>query len=107
VRRLARPAVVFLIVFASTELFPACSGSREAADTTELDGMITVRGNVPFNAPILETSGRNLYVLVLREDQLGSLSTPGRYRIYGRIYLDKWNGKPYAHVDVRRLIPLD
>ena len=72
-----------------------------------VDGVLTVRGNVPFNAPILETDARNLYVLVLTEAQNRTLSTPNRYRVAGRLYLHEWNGRPFAHIEAAELTLLD
>jgi len=100
--------LIAIVAFtASTELVSACSTVQRSVNAVRLEGVITVRGNVPFNAPILETEGNNFYVLVLTQPQKAALVTPGRYMVAGRLYLDDWNGRPFAHIAVSELRALE
>jgi len=104
----AAPATIYaliamIVLTASTGLVSSCSTVEKALDAARIEGVVTVRGNVPFNAPILETEGHNFYVLVLAERQKAALVTPGRYRVAGRLYLGNWNGRPFAHIAVSEL----
>lgn len=65
-------------------------------DTITVEGMVTVRGNEPFAAYVLETSDRNTYVLVFPE----AVETPARLQVTGRLYLGEWDGQSYAHIEV-------
>ncbi len=69
-------------------------------DVITVEGQVTVRGNTPFTAIMLETDQRNLYVLVMGEAQRQALqpTLPGRFRITGAVYADDWNGRAYAHL---------
>jgi hypothetical protein len=66
------------------------------ADIITVEGMVTVRGNEPFAAYVLETSDRNTYVLVFPE----AVENPARLRVTGRLYLGEWDGQSYAHIEV-------
>ena len=75
----------------------SCTTDRAPeADTITVEGMVTVRGNEPFAAYVLETSDRNTYVLVFPE----AVETPARLRVTGRLYLGEWDGQSYAHIEV-------
>ena len=69
-------------------------------DVITVEGQVTVRGNVPFTALMLETDQHNLYLLVLGEAERQSLDAtlPARFRITGAVYVDDWNGRPYTHL---------
>ena len=69
-------------------------------DVITVEGQVSVRGNTPFTALMLETAQRNLYVLVMSEAKRKALqpTLPGRFRITGAVYADDWNGRPYAHL---------
>ena len=110
-RAVARPllagsTLMLVILFAS-----ACSGSSGvsagAADIITVEGRVTYYGNVPFEQAILVTDDRNWYVLDLGDDQRLQLVTPSRQRVQGRVYLGDWNGRPFAHLDVREIERVD
>ena len=95
--------IAILALFVAGSALFGCSVPAEKMEILSLEGLITVRGNVPFNAAILETDGRNYYVLKLTPEQESRLMTPERYRVTGRLYLDEWNGRSFAHLEVREL----
>lgn len=94
-------------LFGVSSIVMGCSVPPEKLEILSLEGLVTVRGNVPFNAAILETDARNFYVLKLTTEQQSMLITPARYRVIGRLYLDDWNGKPFAHLEVREILRLN
>lgn len=76
----------------------SCATDRISdAETITVEGMVTVRGNEPFAAYVLETSDRNTYVLVFPE----AVETPARLRVTGRLYLGEWMRQSYAHIEVQ------
>lgn len=80
-----------------------CASDRpleEAGDIITVVGTVTVRGNTPFEAMILETEDHNLYVLELDSGRRRALMTPARLTVRGRLYLADWNGAPFAHLEV-------
>ena len=75
----------------------SCATDRVSeTDTITVEGMVTVRGNEPFAAYVLETSDRNTYVLVFPE----AMENPARLQVTGRLYLGEWMGESYAHIEV-------
>ena len=75
----------------------SCTTDRvSGTDIITVEGMVTVRGNEPFAAYVLETSDRNSYILVFPE----AVETPARLRVTGRLYLGEWDGQSYAHIEV-------
>jgi len=70
------------------------------AERITVEGLITVRGNVPFAEVVLETDNHNLYVLELNGEQRAELMTPAKAVIDGRVFLGVWNGSPFAHLEV-------
>ncbi|NND71133.1 MAG: hypothetical protein HKN43_06110 [Rhodothermales bacterium] len=70
-----------------------------SADIITVEGRVNQRGNTPFQAWMIETSDRNSYILVW-DAEGGQYSTSKNYRVTGRLYVDQWNGKDYAHLDV-------
>ena len=81
----------------------ATSPSVQAPITVE--GEVVARGQEPFSALVLETAGRNFYVLVFAEaaDRRAlAAQAPLRLRITGEPFLDYWQGQPYAHLRVQR-----
>lgn len=84
-----------------------CTASRAPSHSRTLEGEVTVRGHEPFTAVILQTRGRNYYILKLSIEQRRVLITPAPYRVTGRLYMDDWNGRSYAHLEVVELLPLD
>ena len=80
----------------------ATSGTNQltSEEVITVEGQITVRGNTPFTALLLETDHRNLYVLVMGEAERQALqpTLPARFRITGAVYADHWNGKTYTHL---------
>ena len=109
ITRYRSPAVHFAaLVFICIGIADSgCNVPPETIEAISVHGLVTVRGNVPFNAAILETDSRNYYVLKLTTEQQSVLTTPNRYRVTGLLYLDKWNGKSYAHLEVKALVKLD
>ena len=81
-----------------------CAGTAPSTDqpldVITVEGRASVRGNTPFTAVMLETDQRNLYVLVLDDADRQTLERelPARLRITGVLYVDDWNGVPYAHL---------
>lgn len=78
----------------------AAPGEARTADVITVEGQLSVRGNTPFTAVLLETDQRNLYVLALDDADRRALEPglPARYRITGVLYANTWNGHPYAHL---------
>ena len=76
------------------------SDQARALDVITVEGQASVRGNTPFTAVMLETNQRNLYVLALNDADRQALERdlPARLRITGILYVDDWNGVPYAHL---------
>lgn len=85
-----------------------CAGAAGTAsqatpsDVITVEGQATVRGNTPFTGIMLETGQRNTYVLVFDEDEKRTVQAdlPARLRVTGVLYVDDWNGMPYAHLRV-------
>ena len=65
-----------------------------------VEGRVAVRGNEPFAAYVLRTDDRNAYVLTF-ESGADRPQTPAHLRVTGTLYLDDWNGRPYAHLRVQ------
>ncbi|MEM9664259.1 MAG: hypothetical protein AAF970_04945 [Bacteroidota bacterium] len=97
----------FLLVLLGALLGAGCAGSGEAMRDASVtaEGRITVRGNAPFTAVMLETDQRNLYVLEADARALSALQTAGRATITGHVYTDIWNGRPHAHLRVTAWAP--
>ena len=70
------------------------------AEVITVEGEASVRGHTPFTTIMLETSQRNLYVLVLDDAERQALEAtlPARLRITGILTVDTWNGFRYAHL---------
>ena len=79
---------------------PSGTTPLTSQEVITVEGPITVRGNTPFTALLLETDQRNLYVLVIGEAQRQALqpTLPAHFRITGTVYADHWNGKTYTHL---------
>lgn len=91
---------IAVCAMAAIFLAAACSGSRNAAtDEITVAGTVTVRGNEPFTAYVLDTGDRNSYVL--RFTDVEPPPTPASIRVTGRLYPDEWAGRSYAHIDVQ------
>ena len=80
----------------------SCTTDRVSdTDIITVEGMVTVRGNEPFAAYVLETSDRNTYVLTFPEvAETPAPETPARLQVTGRLYLGEWEGHSYAHIEV-------
>ena len=80
----------------------SCTTDRVSdTDIITVEGMVTVRGNEPFAAYVLETSDRNTYVLTFPEvAETPAPETPARLQVTGRLYLGEWEGQSYAHIEV-------
>lgn len=83
-------------------LLAACTSTapRPTAETITVEGQVSMRGNEPFAAYMLETANQNLYVLTFDEGQEQTFSTAQRYRVTGTLSSDLWNGRPFAHLRV-------
>lgn len=68
-----------------------------------VEGSVSVRGNEPFTAVLMETDQGNSYVLVLDDDQRTLLqdAAPGTFRVTGVLFKGTWNNQPYAHLRVQ------
>ena len=85
-----------------------CSMPQQAyQDVVTVEGMVTARGNEPFVRYVLETLGGNLYALRIPEDRRSDFQTPARLRVTGRLYVDDWDGRPFAHLDVSEYSRID
>lgn len=73
------------------------------SDHITVEGRAVVMGNVPFTALMLQTEDRNSYILKMDAEERAELMTPARVRVSGVLYLDDWNGRPYAHIRVLKL----
>ena len=88
---------------------PACTSSQSGGESSpgqsldrsvvQVEGQVSSRGNAPFEALVLETSDRNMYVLVFDGDapnfEYGAL-----YSVSGLLHSAEWNGAKYAHINV-------
>ena len=77
----------------------SCTENRDVSpDTITVEGEVTVRGNEPFAAHLLETREHDVYVL----DFAGGTAppTPAHLRVTGRLYEDEWMGAEYLHIEV-------
>ena len=94
-----RPLVLLLVL---TTLAAGCTGSDAASsdEPVSVEGRVTVRGNEPFTAYMLQTDNRNAYVLVF-EEETETPQAPARLRVTGTLYLGDWNGQSYAHLRVQ------
>lgn len=83
-------------------LLAACTSTapRTTADTITVEGQVSMRGNEPFTAYMLETANQNLYVLTFEEGQEQTFTTAARYRLTGTVSSAQWNGRPFAHLQV-------
>ncbi len=84
-----------------------CAASRPAENEITVMGDVTARGQVPFVVQVLETDDRNAYVLVMDEAQRARYVNPARLRVTGVVYVAAWNGRPFTHLRVTRLEPMD
>ena len=90
-----------VLIVACALVVSGCISNRPMDDVITVTGTVTVRGNEPFTAVILETDDRNLYVLNMTRALRTALETPARMRVIGRLYLGDWNGRAFAHLDVQ------
>ena len=92
--------LLYLICFV-TILVSGCASTEAtmSSDIITVEGKVNQRGHTPFQAWMVETSDRNTYVLIM-DAKGGDYSTSKTYLVTGRLYLDQWNGKDYAHLEV-------
>lgn len=81
-------------------LVSGCATMHQSSDQITVEGRAVVMGNVPFAALILETKDHNSYILKMDAALRDSLMTPAMIRVKGQLYLDNWNGRPFAHIRV-------
>ncbi len=93
-----------IVVVLSISAVGCVSQHLEDSAIITVEGIVTVRGNVPFNAVILETDGHNLYILKMDTATRDALTTPAMIRVRGRLYLDTWNAVAFAHLEVKELV---
>ena len=91
-----------VLLFALTTLTAGCTGSNASSsdEPVTVEGRVTVRGNEPFTAYLLQTDSRNAYVLVFEEGP-DAPQAPARLRVTGALYLADWNGQSYTHLRVQ------
>lgn len=99
-RKSARFVSLFIT---SLLLVSACRTSSLTPAPLVVEGTITVRGNEPFSAVILQTSDRNHYILKMSTAMRKRLITPAYRRVTGRLYLEQWNGRDFAHLEVYQI----
>ena len=75
-----------------------CSVSRVPESFITVEGVVTIRGNEPFMATVLQTQNRNDYILKLSPDERSLLITPARFRVRVCSYLDGWNRRNCVHM---------
>jgi hypothetical protein len=106
--RIAPPLVVIVVVtIALAGIVSSCAPAPYRVEPMTVEGTISVQGNEPFTAVILQTSERNYYVLSLSPEMRARLSAPTIRKVTGYLYLDQWNGKDFAHLDVIQIAPPD
>ena len=73
---------------------------RGTSDAVTVEGLVTVRGNTPFTALVLETDDRTHYALALDEAARQDLQPrlPGRYRVTGTLFEAEWGGQLFTHL---------
>ena len=76
---------------------------RDASEAITVEGMVSMRGNTPFAAPMLETADHALYVL---KNATLPNDLPACYRVTGEVYQDAWGGQPFAHLRAASVTPL-
>lgn len=72
-----------------------------------VEGRVAFRGAEPFAAAWLETDMQTFYVLMMKDAERSTLTTPAMYRVTGRVYRDSWNGTPMAHLAVDSMQRID
>ncbi|MBO6574906.1 MAG: hypothetical protein JJ896_05815 [Rhodothermales bacterium] len=82
-----------------------CASQETVATVQEIEveGTVTVRGNEPFTAVILETPEGNWYKLELTTEQRSGMVNPSVQRVRGTVSLGDWNGRPFAVLTVGSL----
>ena len=95
-------AIFACAAFLFSTCLVSCTTDRVSdTDIITVEGMVTVRGNEPFAAYVLETSDRNTYILTFPEvAETPAPETPARLHVTGRLYLAEWEGQSYAHIEV-------
>jgi len=102
--RIACLSFIFLIFVSGCSSSKSVSNSATSeSNMISVEGYVSVRGNVPFIAVVLETDDRNTYILKLTPEMSQTLTTPARLNVTGRLYLDYWNGVALAHLEVVEL----
>jgi len=99
-------ASLALILTASLALGCGASERVADADVITVEGRITARGNTPFQAHMIETDDRNIYVLAYPDDADHAYTRSHRYRVVGELYKSDWNGVAMAHLRVRDMTDL-
>lgn len=102
IARVIGSTLIPIILFAC-----GCAGGSglgsDGPDMITVEGRVTYYGNVPFEQAVLVTDDGNWYVLELTDDQRSALVAPSRQRVRGRVVLDDWNGRPFAHLTVHEI----
>lgn len=83
--------------------FGGCAASSLPASEIEVEGEVWTRGAAPFTALVLTTEQQNHYVLVFDGEVSAPADTPARVWVRGTVYVDRWNGGPFAHLRVREI----
>ena len=95
-------AMLFVVL-----LVTGCAHTEYRPEPMTVQGTISVYGNEPFTAVILQTPSRNHYILTMSPEMRSRLITPTVRKVTGHLYLDQWNGRDFAHLDVIRIEPPD
>ncbi|MDX1430198.1 MAG: hypothetical protein R3282_07920 [Rhodothermales bacterium] len=89
---------------------PSADTIKDDSSEIEVEGLVSVRGNEPFTALVLETADRNTYVIVSEDSEVRSeiqRRSPGRFRVSGVVYKGSWQGRDRAHLRVGRWERID
>lgn len=99
-RALTRSSLIAALAFltASFTLAACQSTSESTTSQVTVEGNVTVRGNEPFAAYVMETDQSNYYVLVFPDGV--SPNSPATMRVTGRVYTAYWDSRPFAHLEV-------
>jgi len=89
-----------LVVAFLASVASGCTTMHQASNQITVQGKAIVMGNMPFAALILQTDGNNSYILKMEGAMRDSLMTPAYINVSGTLYLDEWNGLPFAHIRV-------
>ena len=94
------PFIRQFVLFLALLSLGACATTTNRAQVIVVEGEVWTRGNAPFTKYVLTTDQQNHYVLNLESLPEQALETPVRLRLEGVVYVDQWNGEPFAYLRV-------